>query len=85
MTAEQFDLIYPILQQIQRDVSGLNRRMDDVTQRLQALERSNIEIQKALVTLSDENVQMRHRMDDFDRRLTRIERRLDLLDPALQD
>ena len=63
-------------EQLLRLVDGqrrIERTLDDMLGRLQSLESNVVDIKR-------DTVRMDHRLDSFDQRLTRIERRLDLVD-----
>ena len=62
-------------EQLLRLVDGqrrIERTLDDMLGRLQSLENNVVDIKRDIV-------RMDHRLDGFDQRLTRIERRLDLV------
>ena len=50
----------------------IERTLDDMLGRLQSLENNVVDIKRDIVRID-------HRLDGFDQRLTRIERRLDLV------
>jgi DNA repair ATPase RecN len=54
------------------EVRGLKQPLDDMLGRLQSLENNVVDIKRDIVRID-------HRLDGFDQRLTRIERRLDLV------
>ena len=55
------------------EVRGLKQSFNDMLGRLQSLESNVVDIKR-------DTVRIEHRLDGFDQRLTRIERRLDLVD-----
>lgn len=69
--AEPVDIIVPLLQRMQLQMNGIDRKLDTVIDDVQLL--------KVRVTNIDESlVGIHRRMDNFDVRLDRIERRLGL-------
>jgi DNA repair ATPase RecN len=54
------------------EVRGLKQSFTDMLGRLQSLENNVVDIKRDIVRID-------HRLDGFDQRLTRIERRLDLV------
>jgi hypothetical protein len=67
------ELMYAVLQRIQGDISDIKGDLGDLKLRMSAVE-------DHLATVIVSATGLNHRMDRFDERLARIERRLDLSD-----
>ncbi|MGB6228914.1 MAG: hypothetical protein WBF53_02155 [Litorimonas sp.] len=71
--SEVTDLVIPMLQRLQAEVSGISRTLDVMKDDLQQLKLRTTNIEENMVGLN-------RRMDNFEVRLDRIERRLDLVE-----
>jgi len=71
IVAEPVDIIVPLLQRMQLQMNGIDRKLDTVIDDVQLLQVRVTNIDESLVGIH-------RRMDNFDVRLDRIERRLGL-------
>jgi uncharacterized protein involved in exopolysaccharide biosynthesis len=67
------ELIYEVLKKLQNDGAAVNRKPDEIKSELQALRNHSIAVQQEIQNIY--TILVRH-----DARLTRIERRLDIVE-----
>ena len=80
MTDETESLMLAILRNIQGKIARIEEELQDIKLRVSNVETGQSLIRQELVLQSTQISQLSHRMDRFDERLARIERRLDLIE-----
>jgi predicted nuclease with TOPRIM domain len=80
MSDEPENLVLVYLRRIDAKVDGLDRRIDDLTQRMSAVETGLASVRRDLGFLAEADARLQMSFDRLRDDVTRIERRLDLVD-----
>jgi len=78
VTDNVLDYLREQFARVHQRLDAIDRRLDETTKRLTSIEREIAGMQRTLADRAETAVNDRTRMDDFDARLSRIERRLEL-------